>query len=194
MPHNKLRPPQGRLEPRAALHLAPQMRLETQRLSALELGAKLRDTMLSSPPGPHRLGAIPDTSADAAAPADYASLEESKRPHLSAAGRAKEEAPTATIWKFLQAQADLDFDVSEANGGPRHVGRNDSARSQPRDANTWQIILKDPWHRYLGTADAAENASDGRFSRVFNAPGKPKPPRSCFRTFPRVFCNFDDGS
>jgi hypothetical protein len=142
------------------------MWLEPQRLSALEFCSKFWDSMLSAPPGSHRLAAIPYAATGAAAPANRASLKEPERPRLSAAGRAKEQAPTATIWKLLQAQADLDLDVSEADCGSGHFSRNSATRSQSRNADAWQIILKDSRHRYLGTAGKPQLAD--AHSRVFS--------------------------
>ena len=49
----------------------------------------------------------------------------------------------------MQAQSDFDLNVCEAHRGPRHLGRNGSARSQSRDADG----TANQWDRQFAARD-----------------------------------------
>ena len=105
------------------------------------MARKLRDPMLRTLPDAHRLAAVPHAAADAAAPADHGPLKEPQRPRPAAAGRATKQAPRTAVRKLLQAKADFDLDIAQANRGPRRSGCNSAGRPQSRDADARQIVL-----------------------------------------------------
>ena len=148
--HTKLAFAQPRLKPRSPLHLAPQMRPESQRLRALKHGAKLRNPMLRALPGAHSIGPMPDNATPLTAiPTNNLITKQPQRPHPLAARRAPEPRPRAAARELPQVDADGLLDVSKLDKERRRLVRDGVRSPQAASPHGWQIIAVFRYHRHV---------------------------------------------